>query len=1084
MNLTAKRACSVLLAVVALLVALIGLPTVSGAAGQAGNLVLILDASGSMWGQVEGQAKIAIAKEVMIGLIKDLPQGLKVGLVAYGHRRKGDCNDVEELVPLGPMNKDGLIKLIQAINPKGKTPITLSVRMTAQKLKALEDETTIVLVSDGQETCEGDPCALVKELKESGVKFVMHVIGFDVTDEEKKQLECMAQAGGGEYFTAKTAKDFQMAAQKVVEETKPLGFLKVRALRDGQPIAALVDVFIPEEEKSVATATTSTDPDKPTTIRLKPGKYAVTFTDSQVAEKPSVTFPDLVIEVGKTVEKTADFSGGTLKVQALKGGKEYNAYVKVFAAGQEEELDSAWTNPGEPVVFKLKPGTYDLKVQDTHVTHKPIVEVTGIELASGTTVEKVVELATEGVLKVQALKGGKEYNAYVKVFPAGQEEEVDSAWTNPGEPVIFRLKPGAYDLKVQDTHVTQKPIIAVNGIELASGDTVEKKVEFGVEAVLKVQAIKGGKEYNAYVKVFEAGQEEELDSAWTNPGEPVIFRLKPGAYDLKVQDTHVTDKPIVEVNGIELASGATVEKKIEFGVEAILKVQAIKGGKEYNAYVRVFPAGQDEAVNSGWTNPGEPVIFRLKPGAYDLKVQDTHVTDKPIVEVNGIELASGATVEKKIEFGVEAVLKVQAIKGGKEYNAYVRVFEAGQDEAVNSGWTNPDQPVVFRLKPGAYDLKVQDTHVTEKPIVEVTGLELASGATVEKKIEFGVEAVLKVQAIKGGKEYNAYVRVFPAGQDEAVNSGWTNPDQPVVFRLKPGAYDLKVQDTHVTHKPVIEVTGIELASGATVEKKIEFGVEAVLKVQAIKGGQEYNAWVGLYEAGKDERVNSGWTNPGRPVVFKLKPGVYDLKVQDAHVIHKPVISVTGIELASGATVEKKVEFEVEAVLKVQAIKGGKEYNAWVGLYEAGKDERVTSGWTNPGRPVVFKLKPGTYDLKIQDAHVIQKPIVEVTGIELASGATVEKKVEFGVEAVLKVQAIKGGQEYNAWVGLYEAGKDERVTSGWTNPGRPVIFRLVPGKYDLKVQDAKAAGKPVVDVPGIDLASGATVEKRVELPSGN
>jgi Mg-chelatase subunit ChlD len=122
-----------------------------GAAG--GNLVFILDASGSMWGRVEGKEKIVIAKEVLTGLIQDLPDDAGVGLVAYGHRSKGDCKDVEELVPQGPVDKETLISKIQAINPKGKTPITLSVRMTAEKLKSLEDETTIILVSDGKETC-------------------------------------------------------------------------------------------------------------------------------------------------------------------------------------------------------------------------------------------------------------------------------------------------------------------------------------------------------------------------------------------------------------------------------------------------------------------------------------------------------------------------------------------------------------------------------------------------------------------------------------------------------------------------------------------------------------------------------------------------------------------------------------------------------------------------------------------------------------------------------------------------------------------------------------------------------------------
>ena len=216
-----------------------------------GNLVFILDASGSMWGQVEGRAKIAIAKEVLTGLIRDLPDGLHVGLVAYGHRRKGDCNDVEELFPLSTLNKEKLINGIKAISPKGKTPITLSVKKTAEKLKAMEDETAIILVSDGKETCAGDPCALVKELKESGIRFVMHVIGFDVTDAERQQLECIAKAGGGTYYSAKNASEFKMAARKVVKETQTVGFLRVIALRNGKPVTAPIDVFIPDREETV-----------------------------------------------------------------------------------------------------------------------------------------------------------------------------------------------------------------------------------------------------------------------------------------------------------------------------------------------------------------------------------------------------------------------------------------------------------------------------------------------------------------------------------------------------------------------------------------------------------------------------------------------------------------------------------------------------------------------------------------------------------------------------------------------------------------------------------------------------------------
>jgi len=137
-----------------------------GLAGN-GNLMLILDASGSMWGQLEGRPKNKIAREVVVGLVKDLPTDLNVGLVAYGHPRNGGCADVEQIVPLGPLDKPVLVEQIQRLSPKGKTPFSSSARNLAQSLRHLEDETTMLLVYDGKETCEGDPCALVRELNDT-----------------------------------------------------------------------------------------------------------------------------------------------------------------------------------------------------------------------------------------------------------------------------------------------------------------------------------------------------------------------------------------------------------------------------------------------------------------------------------------------------------------------------------------------------------------------------------------------------------------------------------------------------------------------------------------------------------------------------------------------------------------------------------------------------------------------------------------------------------------------------------------------------------------------------------------------------
>ncbi len=188
------------------------------------NVLFILDASGSMWGQIGGASKIAIAKQEMSRLVNEL-ENTKMGLIAYGHRRKGDCNDIENLVELGNRNKGTIIKQIKAITPKGKTPITKSIEIAAKQLQPVEDESEIILVSDGRETCEGDPCVYVKELKQKGIRFRMHVIGFDVNHQEREQLECIAKAGGGKYFSAQNAAQFKNALnsvkKQVIEVKKP-----------------------------------------------------------------------------------------------------------------------------------------------------------------------------------------------------------------------------------------------------------------------------------------------------------------------------------------------------------------------------------------------------------------------------------------------------------------------------------------------------------------------------------------------------------------------------------------------------------------------------------------------------------------------------------------------------------------------------------------------------------------------------------------------------------------------------------------------------------------------------------------------
>ena len=194
-------------------------------AGDNPRAVIVFDASGSMWGQIHGKTKIEIARDAMKNVVKAWNPEVELGLIVYGHRKKGDCNDIENIVPVGKVDKQKIIHTVMGIQPKGKTPISRSLRKAADDLRYTEEKATIILISDGKETCDPDPCGTAKQLKKEGIDFVTHVIGFDVDRKTDEQLACIAHATGGEYFSAKNAKELNKAIKvvaKKVEKPKPV----------------------------------------------------------------------------------------------------------------------------------------------------------------------------------------------------------------------------------------------------------------------------------------------------------------------------------------------------------------------------------------------------------------------------------------------------------------------------------------------------------------------------------------------------------------------------------------------------------------------------------------------------------------------------------------------------------------------------------------------------------------------------------------------------------------------------------------------------------------------------------------------
>jgi Ca-activated chloride channel family protein len=424
-------------------------------------MVMILDGSGSMWGQIEGTAKITIAKDVMNELIDDLPGDLNVGLTAYGHRRKGDCRDVEQLMPPGPVDKAGLKSLVGSISPKGKTPIAFSLTETAGELKSLEGERVIVLVTDGIESCDGDPCQVARELAEAGVVTKIHIVGFDLTEEAMTQLGCIAEPSGGLVVSASNAGELKEALGKVVKATA--GHNLVVHVKDGagKPLYARVRILADGTE----VATQSNENPR---FSLPAGSYTIEAT--HIDTRQSITLPAIEVPEDRVVEQNVVFSDGTIRIKAVNDAGE-NLYVSATAyrPGSEEAVhESSASNP----VLTLPQGTYDIGIYhtDTYST----MWLRGIEVGAGATIEKEVLFSFGEVLVHVRNADGNELYSSVTAYTQGTTENEVYGVSSADARLI--LLPGTYDIEVYSMDLYETKWL--RGVTVTAGGIVEETVQF------------------------------------------------------------------------------------------------------------------------------------------------------------------------------------------------------------------------------------------------------------------------------------------------------------------------------------------------------------------------------------------------------------------------------------------------------------------------------------------------------------------------------------------------------------------------------------------------------------------------------
>lgn len=700
-----------------LLIGTAPLPAQQPAAGPA-RAIIVFDASGSMYGQVPGGVKIDIAKKVVSDIVGTIDPAMELGLIAYGHRTKGDCQDIELLVPPQPGSSAAILKAVAALQPKGKTPLTAAVIQAAKYLKFEESRASVILVSDGVETCDKDPCMAAAELESLGIDFTCHVIGFDLKAGESSGLECLAKKTGGMYLAAQDAASLKSSLETAMKQVaKPMTTLVVEARKSsGGPLLEGVSFQVFADgagEKALATGSGGR-----WSVELpKAGKYTLSAQfngksielDATLKEGETLTREVVFAETGlKAVAYDKD--GGT----AFEKDVAWDLYGPADAEGNRVKV--AYSYDAKPFL-KVGAGKYRLTAARGNASASVDVEV-----KEGSPQEVKVILGS-GNLKLSAISAEGQ-------TPIAK----DLGWDiySPPDAEGQRKKLGfSYDAQPSMT-LPSGPCLVVVQHGNAKG---QKEVEVKAGETQSIVVLIGSGKVKLAVIMEEGGTPVAKDVAWDVFGEPDAEgnRVKAAfSYDAQPTLTLPAGKFVVEAQvgnakgtaTVEIKAGETIEKTLTLGAGRVkLSASAAEGLPPIASDLAWDIFGQTDAegnrVKAAYSYDAQPTLS-LPAGKYTVQVQWGTATLK-----RDIEIAAGKLIELPLVINAGTLALTAVMAEGADpapddlsWDVYGEPNAEGERPKVS--YSYEAQPKV-RVSAGKYLVTVKRGGVTAQSEVEVPG---------------------------------------------------------------------------------------------------------------------------------------------------------------------------------------------------------------------------------------------------------------------------------------------------------------------------------------------------------------------------
>ncbi|PWJ83739.1 Ca-activated chloride channel family protein [Pseudaminobacter salicylatoxidans] len=653
-------------------------------ASAAEDVVIVYDASGSMWGQIDGTSKIEIAREVMADLVTGWSADINLGLVAYGHRSEGDCRDIETLIEPGPLDRANFIKKVNGIQPRGKTPISAAVQHAADLLSYRDNPATVVLISDGLETCQADPCALAGQLAQQGVKFTTHVVGFDLDDKAHASLACIAENTGGVFVPAQNAAELKDA------------LAHVQSVMDLQPMVQQEGEATPEPEQQTA----EIEVQAPATV-ITGASFAVTYSDNLHA----------------------------------------NDFVTIVPAGADEGSEGRYFRVGDKnegaLVAPATPGLYEVRYvqsQGHNTLGSTPIEVVEAELGIA-----APEQVTTGTSFKVTWSSSIHPQDFVTIVPVGSDEGTEARYFRVGEntenSLVAPAEPGLYEVRYVLNNgrrtMASTPVEVIEAeMAIAAPEQVTTGASFKVTWSSSIHP-------QDFVTIVPAGSDEGTEARYFRVGEntenSLVAPAEPGLYEVRY----------VLNNGRRTMAFTPVEV---VGAEVTLSApDVLRAGSEMRMswsssihpqdFITIVPAGAGQGAEGKYLrvrdNTDGKLVGPTETGFYELRyilnegarIMATHSFE--VVPANA-PLDEGAGLNAPAQAGVGETITVSWTAEAGSADQRVSVARADQADfswiAAHKVGAEKVLELQMPAEAGAYEVRFLDISgrkVLGRSIVEV-----------------------------------------------------------------------------------------------------------------------------------------------------------------------------------------------------------------------------------------------------------------------------------------------------------------------------------------------------------------------------